>query len=79
MTCILHLSDFFKFLCVKKCFSSAVIGASAKLSKSMSAHQNVFENYLHYLSIKTQVLGTHKNCLNETIFLSTQSKFKLMG
>ena len=67
MTCILHLSDFVKILCAKKCFSTAVLAASAKLSKSMSAHQNVTENYLHYYSIKTQVLGTQKNCLDETV------------
>ena len=31
----------------------------------------VLENYVLYFSSKTYVLGTQKNCLNETVLLST--------
>ena len=37
-------------------------------------------NYFLYFSSKTYVVGTKKNCLNETVLLSSQKHmFKLMG
>ena len=33
----------------------------------------VTENYFSYFSTKTYVVGTQKNCLNETALLSTQN------
>ena len=37
----------------------------------MSAKKNIFS----YFSIKTYVVGTQKNCLNEKIFTTTLKKF----
>ena len=34
---------------------------------------------LFFFSFKTYVVGTQKNHLNETVLLSTQNTFKLMG
>ena len=40
----------------------------------------VLENYFSYFSIKTYVVGTQKNCLNETVLLGTpKHMFELMG
>ena len=35
---------------------------------------NVPENYFSYFSTKTNVVGSQKNCLDETVLLSTQNK-----
>ena len=37
-------------------------------------HECVIKNYFSYLSTKTYVVGTQKNCLVETVLLSTQNK-----
>ena len=34
--------------------------------------------YFSYFSNKTYVVGTQKNCLNETVLLSTKTSVKLM-
>ena len=39
------------------------------------------EKYFSFFSTKTYVVGTQKNCLNETVLLSTQNRlmFRLLG
>ena len=39
----------------------------------------MIENNSSYFLTKTYVVGTQKNRLNETVLLSTQNMFKLMG
>ena len=39
----------------------------------------VLQKYFLYFSSKTYVVGAKKNRLNETVLLSTQNTFKLMG
>ena len=36
--------------------------------------EHVTENYFSYFLAKTYVVGTQKNCLHETVLLSTQNK-----
>ena len=43
-----------------------------------SKQECVKENYFSCFSTKTYDVGTQKNCLNETVLLSTHKKFKLM-
>ena len=40
---------------------------------------SVTENNFCYFSTKTYVVGTQKNHLNETVLLSTQNMFRLLG
>ena len=46
-----------------------------------SRKECILENYFLFFSSKTYVVGTQKNCLNETVLLSTQNTclIKLMG
>ena len=39
----------------------------------------VTENYFSYISAKTDVVGTQKNRLIESVLLSTQNMFRLLG
>ena len=39
----------------------------------------VIEKYYLNFSTKTYIVGTQKNRFNETVHLSTQNRFKLMG
>ena len=46
----------------------------AFLKKEPGLHINcVMKNYFCYFSNKTYVVGTQKNCLSETVLLSTQN------
>ena len=63
--CTNHLVDF-----IRVCSNMVVI---------QSPNKSVYWKSIFYFSSKTHVLGTQKNRLNETVLLSTQNMFKLMG
>ena len=42
--------------------------------RQASRQERIFENYFSYFAIKTYVMGTQKNHLNEMVLLSTQNK-----
>ena len=54
-------------------------GRKWQIEYQASIKECVLENYFLYFSSKTYVVGTQKNRLNETVLLSTQNTFKLMG
>ena len=47
-------------------YSAYILSAYHLCSKQASRYEWVLENYFLYFSSKTYVVGTQKNCLNET-------------
>ena len=55
------------------------VSKNLDLDQQASRYMCVAENYFSYFSTKQYVVGTQKNPLNETVLLSTQNMFGLLG
>ena len=72
---------------LKTCCNSTGVIQTVCLFKDRSSRRgdlylvprSILENYILYFPSKTYVKGAQKNGLNETVLLSTQNTFKLMG
>ena len=65
-------SFFEKIILVLKLFSLKTFMKTIGVNRPQD-NECVLKNHFSYLSTKTYVVGTQKNCLNEMVLLSTQN------